>query len=437
MKKIMIMVLMIFSTISFAQEKTYQLKQIPTGENGTWGAISFNEQIIFVDNKTNVGKNDAFDSKLFILDKNNTELALPSFEKYDKIGSPFISEDGNEFYFTVSGTVASKTKKGLFTSGTELYPLQILISTKGANGEWTEPVSFQHNGNNFSTGDPCLSPDGAYLYFVSNREGGTGGTDIYRSKRNNDGTWGEPQNLTEINTSGDERFPRFDTKGNLYFSSTTGSAGGGLDLFVCKLNNNIFEKPVRMDYPFNSEGDDFAISFTGDDTGYLSSSRSGTDRIYFFEPVKAQIVYDTIKIIETAKQEQTVRPDVLLEEMLKSGKMKYVYFDFNKYDIRDKEIPTLVELIIFMRQYTTVVLELPSYADCRGIDSYNMQLSRNRGEAVKNYLITFGKIDANRITVREYGAANPVNDCGDCPKSGCDETNFEANRRVEYKVLKY
>ncbi|MDR1552488.1 MAG: OmpA family protein [Prevotellaceae bacterium] len=435
MKKTMIMVLMMFSIISFAQEKTYQLKQIPKSKGGMWGAISFKGQIIFVDNKANIIKNNAFDSNPVIPDKNNAELELPAFEKYDNIGSPFISEDGKEFYVTVSGTVASKAKKRIFKAGTALYTLQILVCTRGANGEWTEPVPFQHNGNNFSNGDPCLSPDGTYLYFASNREGGAGGTDIYRSKRNSDGTWGEPQNLNEINTGGNERFPRFDKKGNLYFSSTTGSMGG-LDLFVCKLNGNTFEKPIRMYYPFNTEGDDFAISFTNDDTGYLSSNRSGTDHIYSFEPIKPQIIYDTVKIIETPKQEPTVSPDIVLEEMLKSGKMKHVYFGFDKYNIRDKEIPALIELIIFMRQYPTVVLELPSYTDCRGSDSYNMKLSRKRGEAVKDYLVKLGNIDASRIVVKEYGYANPVYDC-DCSKSRCDDTKFEANRRVEYKVLKY
>ncbi|MDR2064749.1 MAG: OmpA family protein [Prevotellaceae bacterium] len=438
MKKYIITALMALSTIAFAQEKTYKLKQIPTSDGGNWGAISFNGQVIFVDNKANVSKNDVFDSKLFILDKNNTDLKLPALEKYDKIGSPFISKDGKEFYFTVSGTVASKSKRSLFKSGTYIYTLQILISVKDANGEWAEPVPFQHNGNNFSTGDPCLSPDGKYLYFVSNREGGKGGTDIYRSKRNSDGSWGEPQNLSEINTTGDERFPRFDTKGNFYFSSTTENAGG-LDLFVCTYNGNSFGKPVRMDYPFNSEGDDFAISFIGEDTGYLSSNRSGIDHIYFFEPLKMQIICDTVKVVETAAKQEPepkVRPDIIFEEMLKSGKIKYVYFDFNKYDIRDSEIPALVDIIIFMRQYPAAVLELPSYSDCRGNDSYNMKLSLKRGEAVKNYLVTFGKIDANRITVKEYGATNPANDCN-CSKSGCNDTKFEENRRVEYKVLKY
>jgi outer membrane protein OmpA-like peptidoglycan-associated protein len=435
MKKVIIAVLMAFSTIAFAQEENYQLRQISTDENGTWGAVLLNGQLIFVGNNANASKTNAVESKLLVLDKNNVETQLPSFEKYDKIGSPFISKDGNEFYFVVSGTVEMKVKKKLFKTATNLYPLQILISTKGANGEWTEPVSFQHNGIKFSNGDPCLSPDGEYLYFASNREGGKGGIDIYFSKRNSDGSWGEPQNLSEINTSGDERFPRFDPKGNFYFSSTTGSSGG-LDLFMCKRNGDSFGTPVRMSYPFNTEGDDFAISFIDDEKGYLSSNRTGTDHIYLFEPLKPQIIRDTIKIIETVAKQEPIRPDLILEDMLKSGKMKYIYFGFDKYNIRNAEIPSLIELIIFMRQYPTTVIELPSYADCRGSDLYNMKLSGKRGDAVKKYLVSVGGIDESRITVKEYGATNPVNDCN-CTKQGCSESKFEANRRVEYKVVKY
>jgi outer membrane protein OmpA-like peptidoglycan-associated protein len=432
---------MLISTISFSQEKNYTLTPINIGADGIWGAIPLaDKQIIFVENIQN---GDILDSKLYVLDNNNTKSELPTFGKYRKTGSPFISEDGTEFYFTVSGTATTRYKGGWLNPDIQMYPLQILISKKGENGEWQEPVPFQHNGNNFSSGDPCLSPDGQYLYFVSDREGGVGGTDIYRSYRNEDGSWSEPQNLGAINTQGDERFPRFDAKGNLYFSSTVKSTGG-LDLFIFPLNGDNFAKPERMEYPFNSEGDDFAISFIDEDKGYLSSNRDGTDNIYLFELAKPEIIYNTIKIYDTVKIIETVkvypeseRPDLILADMLKSGKMKYIYFDFDRYEIRSKEIPALVELLIFMRQYPTVVLELPSYADCHGSDSYNIRLSSSRGEAVKNYLVTVGRIDTNRITVKEHGSANPVNECGDCANPECNEAKFEANRRVEYKVVKY
>lgn len=438
MKKLIIIMLMAVSTMVIAQEKDYRISLVPTNKGGTWGAIpAVNGQLIFVDNAANVNKNDMFDSRLLILGKDNKEYSLPSFEKYEKIGSPYISANGDEIFVTVSGPVASLSSKGLFNTGTNVYPLQIFISKKGENNEWAEPESFKHNSNTASSGDPCLSPDGAYLYFASNREGGQGGTDIYRCKRYENNVWGDPENLGDrINTKGDERFPRFDSEGNLYFSSSTGSTGG-LDLFVCKHNGNDFGTPVRMNYPFNSDGDDFAISFISNNSGYLSSNRSGSDHIYFFEPEKTQIVHDTIKVVEVKKE--VIRPDLILEELLKNGKLKYIYFDFNKDNIRQSEISAMIDLLVFMRQYPTVVLELPSYADCRGNDSYNIKLSNRRGESVKSYLVSTGGIPASRIVVRELGATNPViSDC-DCSsrQSTCDDEKYQLNRRVEYKVLSY
>jgi outer membrane protein OmpA-like peptidoglycan-associated protein len=436
MKKILLLGLILFSTVAFAQEESYKILQVTTDKGGTWGAIpAANGQLIFVDNDADVNEDDIFNSRLHVLERNK-ELVLPTFEKYEKIGSPYISKDGNEFYFTESGTVSYVLKKGLLSSGIITHPLQIQISKKGANGEWTEPVSFQHNSPKASSGDPCLSPDGEYLYFASDREGGYGGIDIYRSKRNSDGTWGEPENLGDkINTAGNERFPRFNSKGNLYYSSSTNSTGG-LDLFMSPRNGNSFGAPTRLGYPFNSEGDDFAVAFVNDDSGYLSSSRTGSDHIYLFEPVKGQIIRDTIKVIEV--KNEVVHPDLVFAEMLKNGTLKYIYFDFNKHNIRQSENSALINLIIFLRQYPTVELELPAYADCRGEDSYNMQLSKKRGEAVKQYLVSTGGIDAKRIVIQSLGATNPVSDC-DCKKAkaACNENLYQLNRRVEFKLLKY
>ena len=431
MKKLIILTLMAFTTLAFGQaDKSYKLTQVPTDKGGTWGAIpGVNGQLIFTDNAADVSKGDDFPSRLFVME-GNKETTLPNFAQYERIGSPYLSKDGNELYFTVSGTVSSQISKGgLFTSGVVLYPLQIMISKK-TGGSWSEAEAFTHNSDKFSNGDPSLSPDGSYLYFTSDRDGGQGGTDIWRSRRNGDGTWGEPENVGgKINSGGDERFPRFDSKGNLYFSSTSGSTTGGLDLLRSEASGSNFGTPVRMNYPFNAEGDDFAISFVTDETGYMSSNRSGADRIYFFEPMKAVVVRDTIKIIDT-------KPSEIEPVQTAFAKLKYVYFDYDKSNLRDSEMSALFNLVMFLRNYPNTTIELPSYADCRGRDAYNVKLSKRRGEAVKKYLVEAGGIESSRVVVSEHGAANQVADC-DCKKAKCNEAQYQANRRVEYKLLKY
>jgi outer membrane protein OmpA-like peptidoglycan-associated protein len=438
---------MAISTVAFTQEKKYKITKISTQNSDVWGAIpTVKGEIIFVEN-TAGAKNDAYSSRLIIMDKNHKESVLTSFEQYQRVGSPYISDDGREFYFAVSGTAHSNIVNNIFKSGTTYYPLQLMMF-ENTDKEWSHPVEFQYNSDKHSTADPCLSPDGTYLYFASDKKGGYGGTDIYRCKRNADSSWSEPENLgININTKENERFPRFDSKGNLYFSSTA-NTNGSLDLFVCKPDGNSFKAPVKMDKPFNSEGDDFAISFIDENSGYISSNRDGgIDHIYLFEseiirkaePVKTDTVGKPVEVIDKIKVTDTVKkieiaktPDVMLSDLLKKGKLQYINFDFDKWRITDKHIPALKDLINFMKRYQTVTIEVAGHTDCTGKSDYNLKLSNKRATSVRDYLVTNG-IDSNRIVVKEFGSANPLIDC---EKSKTEIAN-ETNRRVEYRVIKY
>jgi outer membrane protein OmpA-like peptidoglycan-associated protein len=435
---------MTVSTTAFAQEGNYKITKIPTQNENVWGAIpTIDRGIIFVENTDNSANAETYSSRLVAMDRNRKESTLSIFEQYQRIGSPYISNDGREFYFVISGISHTSKSKNIFKSGTTYYPLQLMI-TANADKEWTQPVEFKYNSNNYSIADPCISPDGAYLYFTSDKSGGYGGSDIYRSKRNIDGNWGEPENLGgNINSTGNERFPRFDIKGNFYFSSESGS-GGNLDLFVCSANNGNFKDPVKMDEPFNSEGDDFAISFIDENSGYISSNRDGTDHIYLFElimeekvePVKAaEIIKDTIKVIKPIKVADTVKtqtPDATLLDFLKKGKLQYINFDFDKWKITDKHISALKSLMDFMQQHPTVTMEVSGYTDCKGANDYNLKLSHRRAISVRDYLIDNG-MDSSRIVVKEFGSTNPLIDC----EKSTTEIAHATNRRVEYKVLKY
>ncbi|MDR1983577.1 MAG: OmpA family protein [Prevotellaceae bacterium] len=437
MKQIIFIALMSISTIVFAQEKNYKMTQISTGKNEVWGAIPTADRgIIFVETIVNINDNNMYSSRLVIMDKDKKESILSIFDKYKKIGSPYVSRDGKEFYFIVSGTVHSTIGKNIFKSGTVYYPLQLMI-TNNTGKEWTEPVKFKYNSDKYSNGDPCLSPDEKYLYFISDKTGGYGGFDIYRSKRNDDGSWGEPENLgNNINTNGNERFPRFDSKGNFYFSSAT-SSSGNLDLFVCSPDGNSFKEPVKMDKPFNSDGDDFAISFIDENSGYISSNRDGLDRIYLFQTETIKKI-DTVKIIETIKVTDTIKvietptPDIILVDLLKKDELQYINFDFDKWRIAEKHIPALKNLMNFMKQHPTVIMEVSGYTDCIGKDDYNLKLSHRRAVSVRDYLTTNG-IASNRIVVKEFGASKPLIECD----KSTSEVDHEANRRVEYKILSY
>lgn len=202
------------------------------------------------------------------------------------VGPASFTADGTEVYFTLT-RIPKKLeyqtvgKEKMATINTELY-----YSKKADDGTWSAPVPFKYNDvNRHSVGDPYLTKDGKRLYFVSNMLGGLGGTDIYYVDRIADGDWGLPINLKNINTAGSERTPSIGENDLFYFASDGRIGMGGLDLFAAKLKGDSITNIQNMGYPANSPQDDFAFTATGKLTGLLSSNRSGglgSDDIYGF-----------------------------------------------------------------------------------------------------------------------------------------------------------
>ncbi len=200
-------------------------------------------------------------------------------------GPSVLTKDGKTIYFTRSNYTKARLKK----SSDNTNNLQLFRAT--LDGEkWKDLKEFAYNSAEYSTGHPSLSPDEKTLYFVSDMPGGFGGTDIYMCKLNGE-TWGAPINLgPTVNTSLDEMFPYFSANDTtLYFSSEGHTNMGGLDVFSTKqLADNKWGRPHNMGYPLNTTHDDFAFTMKPDlVTGYLSSNRETSDRIYTFVRKKA------------------------------------------------------------------------------------------------------------------------------------------------------
>lgn len=177
--------------------------------------------------------------------------------------------------------------------------VEIYTSTR-SEAKWSAPQKFEITADTLSNySDPCVSPDGQWLYFASDMPGGQGGTDIWRiNLKDKHGTL---ENLgPQINTKGDERFPNMRTDSLLYFSSNGHPGMGGLDLFVATLqprdekNRHAMDRWVieNMGVPMNSSGDDFGITFGKGESGYFTSNRGdarGYDHIYTFIKPDLQI----------------------------------------------------------------------------------------------------------------------------------------------------
>ncbi|HTL80365.1 MAG TPA: hypothetical protein VL651_01600, partial [Bacteroidia bacterium] len=129
------------------------------------------------------------------------------------------------------------------------------------NDEWKNPVRLNQNIDNSKTYEPSvfITHDGNNLYFVSDRKGGTGGKDIWMSGKTSSGDWGVPTNLgSVINTVYDEESPYVTDDGNtLYFSSQGHTGMGGYDVFRSKkdVNGNWME-PENLGAPVNNGDDD-------------------------------------------------------------------------------------------------------------------------------------------------------------------------------------
>jgi outer membrane protein OmpA-like peptidoglycan-associated protein len=163
-----------------------------------------------------------------------------------------------------------------------------IYTAKYSNGKWTNIQPFAWNKpEEYSIGHPAISQDGNVMYFVSDMPGGIGGTDIYYSEKNNDGSWGKPVNCgSTINTNGKEMFPYVDASGTLFFSSDGLQGLGGLDIYAAKGSKSSWSAPENLKFPLNSSRDDFSIYFTTvGKAGYLASNRAngmGSDDIYSF-----------------------------------------------------------------------------------------------------------------------------------------------------------
>jgi outer membrane protein OmpA-like peptidoglycan-associated protein len=189
-----------------------------------------------------------------------------------------ISQDGQWLVFT-----ACDHRDGF--GSCDLY-----ISFLEQNG-WSEATNMGRNINTDQwESQPCLSPDKRDLYFASRRFGGLGGSDIYVSHLQSNGTWGQPENLGPgINTSGDEQCPFIHADNQtLYFSSSSWPGYGDDDLFFSRKGaNNAWSQPMNLGYPINTIDKEGTLFITSDGkTAYYASDRGDTKGgldIYSFE----------------------------------------------------------------------------------------------------------------------------------------------------------
>ena len=199
----------------------------------------------------------------------------------DDEGACCISPDGRTMYLTVCKT-------------NEQYPrFATIVASARSDAAWGKPREVEVSHDTLSLyAHPAISPDGNWLYFVSDMPGGLGGLDIWRAMITTHGVVGVENLGAPINTTGNEMFPTFRPNGDLYFSSDGHPGMGGLDIYIAHPAENGESTTPNFQiehpgYPLNSNGDDFGMTFEGIyNRGYFSSNRGdgrGWDHIYSFE----------------------------------------------------------------------------------------------------------------------------------------------------------
>ncbi|WP_191859750.1 OmpA family protein [Hanstruepera ponticola] len=222
---------------------------------------------------------DIYSGEISNDEENKYELGDVTGVEFDEVkrddiheASVCITNDGNTMYFT-RDNVDKRNKPRYDKKGTS--HLKIYKATKTDEG-WGESVELPFNDEVFSTGHPTLSPDNKTLYFVSDREGGYGQTDIYKVSIDGD-SYGTPENLGEsVNTEGREMFPFVAKDSTLYFSSDGFLNLGLLDIFKSNIIKDDSAETENLGAPYNSGYDDFAFYINSDTKeGYFTSNRPG------------------------------------------------------------------------------------------------------------------------------------------------------------------
>lgn len=348
--------------------------------------------------------------------------------------------------------------------------VEIYTSTR-SDAKWSAPVKFEITADTLSTfGHPAVSPDGEYLYFVSDMPGGYGGKDIWRISLKE--RQGSLVNLgPDINTEGNDDFPYVRSDGSLYFSSDGHPGMGGLDIFRATAVGDPADlrwKVENMGFPINSAGDDFGITFGKGEDGFFSSNRGdarGYDHIYSFEydPVRITIeglVMDKdeepvknaiIRIVgnDGSNQKEVARDDgsfsfalqrgvkyvmlagakgylnqkqefasdstmedanywveFILPSISKPSVVENIFYDYDKADLRPESKTALNELIAVLHDNPNVTIEMASHTDRWGSDAYNINLSERRAKSVVDYLVENG-ISRDRLQPHGYGKSRP------------------------------
>lgn len=391
------------------------------------------------------------------------KIDIPGYAKISKgqFDCGYLSTDGKVLLMSFSEKKNSKVD--------DLY-----VSFKQKDGSWTKPMNLgpEINTEEFTETTPFLAPDGVTIYFSSDRKGGQGSNDIFYSKRIDKSwkRWSRPVNLgAAINTDGYDAYYTVSAIGDYaYMVSFKGTEGKG-DVVRFNLKTKVnpgdtAQAPVAM----IPTSDPVAMI-----SGKVIDSKTG-------KPVEATIIYEDLdsgeeigtattnpttgdyKIVLPKGKKYSMRAvannfiaegeNIDLTDSTADGKSKNyseinnkslklipieegqivrlnnIFFATGKSALSNESFPELNRIAITMAENKTLIIELGGHTDNTGGDEFNLKLSQDRADSVREYLIGKG-IEPDRVASKGYGETVPV------AKNDTPEGQ-RLNRRVEFKIIK-
>lgn len=368
----------------------------------------------------------------------NTE-ELPFNSNQYSVGHPALSPDNTKLYF-VSDMPGGK-------GGTDIYETVIY-----PDGTFTEPINmstFNTTGNEMF---PFIANDGAF-YFSSNGHSNLGGMDVFISKGNQDGVYGTAYNVGKPINSPFDDFAFVIDENEGYFSTNRDHANDDIYKFKETIK---FEEPCYMTVHgivkdkktgdllpnsrvslLNTNNIEIASMITNEDARY-SFNKIDCSKAKFVRAEKPSYQSNEVSLAGTKGDNYN---EILLDKRniptsigTDIGQLiNPIFFDLDRHNIRPDAQVELEKIVVVMKQYPDLKIDVRSHTDSRASASYNMKLSDRRAKSTIEYITSRG-IDKARLTGRGYGESQLLNNCADGVE--CSDEKHQENRRSEFIIIK-
>jgi outer membrane protein OmpA-like peptidoglycan-associated protein/tetratricopeptide (TPR) repeat protein len=372
-----------------------------------------------------------------------TELGFNS-DNYS-IAHPMLSPDEKYLYFAsdMPGTLGQS----------DLWKVKI-----NDDGSFGTPENLGNTINTEGRETFPLVTDENEIYFATDGHQGLGGLDIFMSRIKADGTYTSPMNIgAPANSPQDDFAYLIDTKTRKGFLSSNRDGGKGYDdiykfletkKLVCEqtlsgLVTDLETGEVLANTKVTLLDDKFNIikEVTSDEKGFYDFGMVECEKIYYLRAVRDPYETKEQKITignETGKTdlpiqlEKKVKPVTVGDDLAKAFGIKIIYFDLDKWNIREDAALELEKILDVMKQYPNMKIDVRSHTDSRQTFKYNEKLSDRRAKSTVAWLVENG-VDATRLTGKGYGETQLVNKCADNVE--CTEEEHQANRRSEFIIM--